>query len=368
LPSKKTRLLKSSSGRAFFIKRFGKPLEEFSSFKRATEGLGARTFDAYRKILPHYFLFIDEDPDSVIVQRKKDIASDDVTENERYERKTTAFLKVQLANGISGGSTGVYLGRVQGFFANNGKRLSLDMRRLKLPKARKHRKYSPSNEDVRVLFSKADCARDRLIVALMYQNGPVPIDVSLLTVGDYPEVPWVYFERSRSKTGEIWRGISTPDVCECLRVYLNVRGNVKVGEPLFVGREGVLDNDAISQVIRELLLKVGFNNIKGFKPTSLRDAFEDALVDAETYVKVKEAFMGHTSDIQHEYGSQDKMEFRLVEAMKKVYPLVCLNDSYKSYPLAGFSVEDTEKVKKLLERFDDFMAVAELAKKGKILL
>ena len=218
------------------------------------------------------------------------------------------------------------------------------------------------------MVAKADCARDRLIVALMYQNGPAPVDVAELCVGDYPLEPWTYFERSRSKTGEVWRGVSMPDVCECLKDYLNVRGIVEVGEPLFASREGVLNNEGVSVVVHELIVKAGFADNKGFKPTSLRDAFEDALVDVEIYHKIKEALMGHVSNIEQHYGGHNKMVVKLIEAMKKVYPLLCLNDSYKSNPLAGFSAEDTEKVKKLLERFDDFMAVAELAKKGKILL
>jgi hypothetical protein len=367
MSSKKTRALKSNSGRAIFIKRFGKPLEEFASFKRATEGLGNRTYDAYRKILPHYFLFLDENPDFVIEQRKKDIISDDVTENERYERKTTAFLKGQLERGMSGGSTGIYLGRVQGFFTNNGKRLSLDMRKLKLPKARKRSKYSPSNDDVRLLFAKADCARDKLIVVLMYQNGPVPIDISLFKVGDYPSEPWVYFERSRSKTGEVWRGISTPDICDCMSAHLKVRGNVEVGEPLFVGREGPLNNEAISQILRELIAKAGLNSISGFKPTSLRDAFEDALVDAEVYPKIKKALMAHTSDIEHEYGGQKKLEEKLVEAMKKVYPLICLNDSRVGGSLVGLSLEDIDAVKELRANLPLYRKLADLAESKKLL-
>ena len=57
------------------------------------------------------------------------------------------------------------------------------MRRLKLPKARKVQKYSPTNEEVRHLYTIADSARDKLIIALMYHNGLAPVDVSLLNAG-----------------------------------------------------------------------------------------------------------------------------------------------------------------------------------------
>lgn len=255
------------------------------------------------------------------------------------------------------------MGRIQGFFSNNGRRLSLDLPRLKLSKARKTRKYSPSNDDVRLLVGKADCARDKLIVALMYQNGPAPVDASLLCCGDYPVEPWVYFERSRSKTGEVWRGISTPDVCEYLKTYLNVRGNYKASDPLFVGREGTLDSEALSQIVHLLIVKANLAKISGFKPTSLRDAFEDALVDAEIYHKVKEALMAHSSSIEHEYGGHNKMVTRLVEAMKKAYPLLCLNDANKAdAALAGLTKEDIEIFKEIKKELPLLREVRDLLK------
>jgi integrase len=317
-------------------------------------------------MFPYYFLFLNQDPDAVIAQRKKDLFSDDASDNERYERSTVAFLKSLTENkSLAGKTVANHLARIQGFYTNNGKRLSLDMPRLRISKVRRTKKYSPSVEEVRQIFSKADCARDKLITALMAHNGPTPIDVSLLCVGDYPLEAWVYFERDRSKTGKIWRGVSTPDVCACLKDYLNVRGEVRVGERLFVGREGVLDSAGISQIVRELIVRAGFGSVKGFKPTSLRDFFEDALVDAEVYPKIKKALMAHTSDIEHEYGGQKKLEAKLVEAMKKVYPLICLNDSFKN--VNGFGGVDMAKFNEFLLHLDDFLLIKESIKNGELL-
>jgi integrase len=360
----KPRVLRKACGRQLFINKFGKPIDEFESFRRAVEGNNERTKKSYMRVLPAFFLFLGENPDLVIENRKADIVGFDAVNAERYERKVKAFIQTLIFNNktVSGP-----LGRIHGFFSNNSHRLSLDLGQFKYPQARKRRKYSPENADVRRLISFADSDRDKFIVTVMYQNGPVPIDVSKLNVGDYPSEPWVYFEFSRSKTGIVWRGVSTPDACEFLRAYM-VKRKGAVGEPLIIGREGPLDNEAVSQAVRVLIEKAGLSKIAGFVPKCLRDGFEDALADAEIYHKTKEALMGHTVDIQFVYGSEKRMCERLVEAMKKVFPLICLSDVYKSSSLAGFSVEDTEKVKKLLERFDDFMAVAELAKKGKILL
>ncbi len=265
----KPRQLQPDTGRKQFIDKFGREIESYDAYKRAIEGLKDSTQKAYRRILPYYFLYLEEDPDSVICNRKTDLTSSDVTLNERYERKTKAYIKFLVSRNVT---VGTHLARVQGFFSNNSHRLSLDLKNLKYPKARKNRKYSPSNEDVRKLFTVADCARDKLIVSLMYQNGPVPVDVAGLNIGDYPIEPWIPFEASRSKTGEVWRSVSMPDVCMCLKTYMIIRKGA-VGEPLFSGREGILDNAGVSAIVHCLIKKAGLAGIKGFKPTSLRDAF-----------------------------------------------------------------------------------------------
>jgi site-specific recombinase XerD len=369
LGKRKPREVSEGSIRDQFIKHFGKPIEEFDSFKRASEGYTKGNYSAFRRVLPYYFLFLDQTPDQVIECRKRDLVSEDVTDNEQYERRTAAYLKGMLADGLAGRTVSTHLGRIQGFYKNNARRLRLNMGHLKIPKGRKRRKYSPSNEEVRLLFSKADCARDKLIVALMYQNGPTPIDVSALCCGDYPVEPWVYFERSRSKTGEVWHSVSMPDVCECLKAYLNVRGNYKPTDPLFFSREGFLDAGGISQVVHGLIGSIPeLKAISGLKPTSLRDAFEDALVDAEIYHKVKEALMAHSSGIEQEYGGHNKMVSHLVAAMKKVYPLLCLNDLNRvSGSVAGFSPEELEKLKAVLSRYDEVMTIADLVKNGKLM-
>jgi hypothetical protein len=48
-------------------------------------------------------------------------------------------------------------------------------------------------------------------------------------------------------------------------------------------------------------------------------------VDAEVYLQVKEALMGHSSVVYHQYGSESKVEERVLEAMRKAYHLLCLS-------------------------------------------
>ena len=335
------------TSRLQFLQKFGKPIEEYDSVKRAVEAIREVTRQSYYRVLPCYFLFLNENPDQVIEQRRKDIGNENYEQAENYERKTMAYANTLLMKGQSGRGVSGVIGRMQGFFANNSRRYSLDMRRLKLPKARKVQKYSPSNEELRHLYTIADCSRDRLIVALMYQNGLAPIDVSCLNVGDLPDEEWAYYEKSRSKTGEIFRQVITPDISYELKVYLKIRGAPLKGEPLFTGRQGQLDNQAISGIISELIEKSGLGGNNGFKPTSLRDALEDALVEANVNHKIKEALMGHVSNIEHEYGGQNKLIINVVEAMKKAYPFLTLNGLTRISTEQQVSREEFEAVKTL---------------------
>jgi integrase len=337
------------TSRQQFQQIFGRPIEEYDSVKRAVESVREVTRQNYYRTLPGYFLFLNENPDQVIEQRRKDIGDKNYEQAENYERKTMAYANTLLSKGHSGRGVQGFIGRIQGFFANNSRRYSLDMRRLKLPKARKVQKYSPTNEELRHLYTIADCSRDRLIVALMYQNGLAPVDVSLLNVGDLPSEEWAYYEKSRSKTGEIFRSVVTPDMAYELETYLKIRGNPSKGEPLFVGRQGPLDNQAISGIISELIEKSGLNGNNGFKPTSLRDALEDALVEANVNHKIKEALMGHVSNIEHEYGGHNKLIVNVTEAMKKAYPLLSLNGLTRVSSESQVSKEEFESMKKQYE-------------------
>jgi len=341
------------TSRRQFQQKFGKPIEDYDSIKRAVESIKDVTRQSYYRGLPSYFLFLNENPDQVIENRRKDIGSENYEQAENYERKTMAFANTLLAKGHSGRGVQGIVGRIQGFFANNSRRYSLDMRRLKLPKARKVQKYSPTNEELRHLYTMTDGSRDRLIIALMYQNGLAPIDVSCLNVGDLPAEEWAYYEKSRSKTGEIYRSVVTPDIAYELKTYLKIRGDPGEDEPLFVGRQGKLDNQAISGILSELIEKAGLDGNNGFKPTSLRDALEDALVEANVNHKIKEALMGHVSDIEHEYGGQNKLIINVVEAMKKAYPFLALNglaresDTKVSKEIAELRQEYQEKFSKI---------------------
>ncbi|MDR0470708.1 MAG: hypothetical protein LBH79_03135 [Nitrososphaerota archaeon] len=309
-----------------FTEKFGRPLEEYQSVRNATETLNKTTIHSYKSALSQFFLWIGEDPDTAIANRKTQLKADDETAD-HYERKVRAYKKMLEDKGETGRCIAGKIGRISGFFANNSKRFSLNLGTMKYNQKRKVPKYSPDNTLMRQLYSFADCARDRLIIALAYQNGLAPVDVASIICGEIPPDPFKYYQSSRAKNGVVYHAVTTPEIVQEYQAYRNLHSEIKDGEPLFRSREkNELDGAGVSQILSNLIIKAGFDDIAGFYPKSLRDGFEDALVDADLPSKVKEAMMGHSGGIEHEYGGQKRLEARLEEAMQKAYSKLILTE------------------------------------------
>ncbi len=351
---------KDDNSQKRFKEFFGKPIEDYATFKKATALVRDETRKNYGWRLPSFFLYIKEDPDSVIVNRKNDLFGIDGDE-ERYDRLVKLYIQHLVSDkGYTGRGAGGICGVIQGFFRNNSKRLALDLGRMRLPKARRHKKFSPDVEVMRVLHGRADSARDKFIVSVSFQNGFAPVDCAALERDSYPREPWVYFEFSRSKTGEVTHAVSMPDVCDDLKAYMRIRGND--AGPLLLSREGALDNHGVSRVLSDLINAVPeFAGIKGFCAKSMRDGFKDALVATKVDSEIRKAFMGHVGDIEGEYGGQKQLEEALVAAAKQAYSFLCLNDANADL-LFGRAGRLTEEQAEKLIRF------SELLEQGKIII
>ncbi|MDR0471548.1 MAG: hypothetical protein LBH79_07505 [Nitrososphaerota archaeon] len=309
-----------------FEQQFGKPFDEFTTVKNATEMLSMVTKKNYGYDLPRFFMWLNENPDQVIANRKMQLKAGDET-SDHYERKVRAYKKI-LEEELTGRGVASRIGRIQGFFSNNSKHFSLDLGKMNYNKARRVAKYSPDNLECREIYSFCESPRDRLIFALAYQYGLAPVDIAENDWSKLPIEPFKYYEGCRSKTGQIWRCVTTPEIVQEFLAYKKIRGDPGNSgfhsEPFFKSREGFLDAAGISQVLTTLIKKAGYGDIVGFKPTSLRDGLEDAMVDAGLPTKVKEAMMGHAGGIEHQYGGQKKLEQRFVEAMQRLYPFISL--------------------------------------------
>ena len=353
-----------------FIERFGKPINEFESMKRITESgkINKLTASKYINELPKFFLYIDMSPDEAIEQRLKEIKEaradslsiDSLNQTGIETLVDKMFRELNESGNYKASTLKSFSGRVMGFFSNNHKSLALTNLNYRLPKPNKqeNRKNVPSTDFIRKLYRIADSARDRAIICHLFQNGLAPIDVSKLTVADldtciiktkgYEERPielevWSYFTSNRSKTGELYYAIITPEIAHNLNDLFLTNGNyrdVDKKQHIFKGTQGDLDSKGVSMIVYLLIRN---NKLTHYKVKSLRDAYEQALVDAKVYQKYKEALMGHTSNIDHTYGDTDK---EIVNAYKSAYPYLKLNDV-----LLGQlkKQEETEEVKKLIE-------------------
>ncbi|MDR0470247.1 MAG: site-specific integrase [Nitrososphaerota archaeon] len=342
-----------------FEQKFGKPFEEFITVQNATETLSSGTKDNYRKNLPEFFLWLGENPDQVIANRKIQVKADDET-SDHYERKVRAYKKYLEDKNQTGRSIAGKIGRIQGFFKNNSSRYKLNLGIMKYSKKRKTEKYSPDNAMCREIYSFCDSARDRLIFALAFQNGIVPIDIAENDYSNFPAEPFKYYKGCREKNKEIWHGVTTPEIVQEFLAYKKIRGEPASGEPFFKGREGFLDSAGISQILSKVIKKAGYGNIAGFSPKSLRDGFEDALVDAEIPGKVKEAMMGHVGDIEHQYGGQNRLALRMEEYMQKAYRNLQLtkNDNTNGTTKQQFDIlqaENTQIKAQLEKQTQDFL-------------
>ncbi|MCL2358688.1 hypothetical protein [Candidatus Bathycorpusculum sp.] len=310
-----------------FEQHFGKSFEDFVTVKNATETLSDASKSNYGRDLRNFFMWLNENPDQVIANRKIQLKADDET-SDHYERKVRAYKKYLEKKHQTGRSIAGQIGRIQGFFANNSSHFRLELGKLNYNKARKVPKYSPDNLVCREIYSFCDSSRDRLIFVLACQYGLNPIDIAEGDWFNLPTEPFKYYESSRSKTGEIWRSVTTSELVQELAAYKKIRGeprNSRLNPELFFkSREGFLNAAGVSQVLSALIKKAGYGDVVGFKPTAFRDGLEDAMVDAGLPNKVKEAMMGHAGDIEHQYGGQKKLEQRFVEAMQRLYPFISL--------------------------------------------
>ena len=328
------------SSRYLFIQKFGKDISEFDTIKNATEALSDKTKQSYYKELSNFFIWLNESPDQVIANRKIQYKVDDET-SDYYERKVRAYKKM-LEESMTGRTIAGRIGRIQGFFANNSSKFRLELGVMKYDKARRVEKFSPDNTIAREVYSFADSARDRLIIAFAYQCGLAPVDISELQCSKIPTEPFKYFQGSRSKTGEIWHGVTTPEIVQEFAAYKKIRGEPVNGEPLFKGREGYLDSAGISQIITILIKKAGYGDVAGFKPTAFRDGLEDALIEAGIPDKVKEAMMGHAGGIEAQYGGHKQFVARIEEAMQKAYKYLVLTEVVTSNGKSAHKISELD--------------------------
>ena len=317
-----------------FRELFGKDITEFGRFKDVLSQLSTETTRRrYINELPRFFISIRKNPDQVIAERVAHIEANKPIEVDQYEKLVKTQINAMIAEGYAPNTIKTYLSRIMGFFSNTSKRIALDLKisRFNIPEGAVVKKHKVTNEETRYIYKIASAgsntSRNMSILCFAYQNGLDPIDIANLKIEDILDEAgqvkaWQYYKKPRSKTGRLWHSALTPEQAHNIEDYLALRGNPTKGK-LFTGRKGDLNEIAIEEILRTLVKNA---RLKRIRPKDFRDAFKDELVNAKVDVETSESLMGHSGAVRHRYDTSENLEVRVVEAMKKAYQFLKLND------------------------------------------
>jgi site-specific recombinase XerD len=315
-------------------------------------GVGERTRQNYGSTFPLWLEFIKLTPTQQIEKRIQDLKSDNPQTRSFFETKTVQYKKTLEEKGFKAKTIHSYLISVRSFFASQ--RLHLRFRRgeLKPETSREEkviRKWLPSNEEVRALYSVADC-RDRALLLVLYQSGFSEIDVGMLNVEDliclrtqkniYDIQDHLVIFKHREKSDVVQKTCISEEACHDIRSYLLERDNPKEGA-LFTSHKGKrLTTRFINLAIKKLASKsLTENQTKAFQTKSLRDSYGDSLLRADIKQQLKDNLFGHKPS-----GARDDYEVSpqtIYEAYTKAFPLLSINGGLQSR-------KDIEDMKKLM--------------------
>ena len=324
-----------------FRELFGKDITEFERFKDVLSQLGTdMTRQRYINELPRFFIAIRKNPDQVIAERVAHIEANKPIEVDQYEKLIKTHINAMIAEGYAPNTIKTYLSRIMGFFSNTSKRIALDLKvsRFNIPEGTVVKKHKVTNEEARYIYKIASAgsntSRNMSILCFAYQNGLDPIDIANLKIEDILDEAgqvkaWQYYKKPRSKTGQLWHIVLTPEQAHNIEDYLTLRGNPSKGK-LFTGRKGDMNEVAIEEILRTLVKNA---RLKRIRPKDFRDAFKDALVNASVDVGTSKSLMGHKAGtIRHSYSANENLEIRVIEGMKKAYLFLKLNEIVLSAP------------------------------------
>ena len=300
-------------------------------------------------------------PTEIIEKRKRDLKSDDPEEFSFFERMVIRFKNALSEHHYDKDTILSILGRVQSFFAHNWMKLNFPRGALKVEeseviKHHRRQKWIPTNIDIRLMYDVADL-EDRALLLVLYQLGLSPIDASKLRIEQLPineetsETDFIYFELLREKTGVLTRTALNPELIHDLKALLRSRGWPKEGWVFESSKGNRLEVQYINERMKNLVRKaLGEEKAKVFKAKNLRDAFNEALLEANLNGELKDCLFGHVRKGAKEHYSVSRKA--IVEAYKKVFPLISINEFKQA-------MKDKEMLEKAIEDLSEKLTALE---------
>jgi len=283
--------------------------------------------------LKYFSYFMDMLPDDMIAERNEQLKSEEIEVRNYYENKFTEFRNFMTAHHYTGNSVKNRLGKIAGFFTNNGLKLRLASTFWK--KAASGSELVESfethirlidNAEIRLILDQAD-PETGLATLLGCQNGMLPVDIVKLTyekVGFKPddnrEFSW--FKDKRSKTGEEHFIVLTPDSKHFLKLLWKENGKPSSGW-IFEGHNNShKHNKTISSNFKDVA-RIALGEKRGNQVTfkDLRDYYNSVLLTCDLPDQYKKVLFGHKpsgSEGSYEYSEADVMKNYIEKAFPKL--------------------------------------------------
>jgi site-specific recombinase XerD len=321
-----------------------------------------RTIKNYTWEFPKFLKFIQMQPKDMVQQRLDQLATNDPIKRRFFEDKYVEY-KHTLENAeLRKNTVKSYLRTVQSFFANNNVKLILTKNDTKVRTKDSDdivpTQWTPSNEEIRVLYRMAQNARDRAILLTLY-SGYSEVDVASMQIQQFPfydqngnwQIPItedLYHARLRSKTKILQQSVISRECLEEIRIMLQSRGFPKEGYLFVSFRDKPLGVRGINDAMKEIVQRAFNGKAKEWETKHLRDAFMNALEKAKIPQKIADVMVGHKPE-----GSKSSYEVQQ-ETIMTLYPdvfkfLTINSVGSQSRKLEEIDAKFTEQLKALTD-------------------
>jgi site-specific recombinase XerD len=270
-----------------------------------------RTIKNYSWDFPKFLEFAKMEPKDIIQQRLEQLATTDPQKRRFWEDNYVEYKHVLENQNLRKNTIKSYLRTVQSFFAHNNVKLILTRVDTKVTSTNREdivpTQWTPTNEEIRVLYRMAKESRDRAVLLTLYQSGFSEVDVATMNIEDFPfydkDGNWsipitedLYHQRLRCKTNILQQTCISREALEEIRIMLQSRGFPKTG-PLFVSfRNQPLGVRGINDAMKEIVTRAFNGKVKEWETKHLRDAFMNALEKAKLPQKIADVMAGHKPD------------------------------------------------------------------------
>jgi len=333
-----------------------------------------RTIENYRNEFPKFLEFVKMEPKDIVQQRIEQLATTDQTKRRVWEDKYVEYKHLLESKGLRKNTVKSYLRTVQSFFTNNNVNLQLSRNDTKVTPTHKKdlvpTQWTPTNEEVRVLYRMAKESRDRAILLTLYQSGFSEVDVSSMDIEDFPfydkngnwQIPItedLYHQKTRSKTTILQQTCISREALEEIRIMLQSRAFPQTG-PLFVSfRNQRLDVREINMAMKEIVTRAFNGKVKEWETKHLRDAFMNAVEKAKIPQKIADVMVGHKPDgakANYEV-QQDTVETLYKDAFKFLTINGYGSQSRKIEEIDNLVGKQAREIQELKQQLTDFKAL-----------